>query len=89
MRKGQPPALVPGKFYQNGMGINYKCVDVKTDPAKGDIATLAMLDQGGFDAVVTQNTKFAFYYYEITDPKEIARLEHRYETVILRKEKVA
>ena len=89
MRKGQPPALVSGKFYQNGMSINYKCVDVKTDPVRGDIATLAMLDHGGFDAVMTQNTQFAFYYYEITDPKEIARLDQRYERVILRKGKVA
>jgi hypothetical protein len=89
MRRGQLPALVPGRFYQDGMGMNYKCIDVRTDPMKGDIATVALLDHAGFDIVGTRGIKFASYCYEITDAKEIARLEHRYQTVIARNGKAA
>lgn len=81
-RGGHPPSLVPGKFYGQAIGTYYKCVEVKTDIIKGgETATLMKLDLKGFSALFTQSTKYAFYYYEITDPGEIDRLEKEYQAL--------
>ncbi|MBV9925638.1 MAG: HEPN domain-containing protein [Acidobacteria bacterium] len=84
-RKGAAPTLELGKFYAQSGGQQYKCVEIENVPGKGELATMALLDHHGYSALLRQKTEYAFYYYEITDPAEIGRLEGIYQRVILGK----
>lgn len=88
-RNGATPALEPGKFYAQSGGQQYKCVKVETVQGRGEVATMALLDHHGYSALFEQKAEYAFYYYEITDPAEISRLEGIYQRVILGKSTAA
>jgi hypothetical protein len=78
-RKGAEPHLIAGRFYGQAIGTYYKCVKVETDATGREVATLIKLDKEGLSCTMRQSTEYAFYYYEITDPIEIHRLEDEYD----------
>lgn len=82
-RKGVDTVWVPGKFYRNSIGLDYRCIEIEKDANGREVARVALLDNHGFDAVLRQKCEFAFLYAEITDSAEINRLEERYRTVVL------
>jgi len=82
-RKGIDTVWVPGKFYRNSLGLNYRCIEIEKAANGSDVARVALLDNHGVDAVLRQKCEFGFLYVEITNSEEINRLEQRYRTVIL------
>jgi hypothetical protein len=71
--------LEPGKYYGNGRGGYYKCLEIKGS----DVLWLEMnirLDEDGqsFHGEFTQDIKYACYYEPVTDSLELAGLEHVY-----------